>query len=114
MKFGPLSPLNAMFRPRAAKAGEMLCRRHVPISGFYNNIVFIQKLPNQSVQRLNNFIATCYGKRTARAEVILNVNDYQGPFVLIHSLGKLLDSRTDDWPAALLDAKLDNELFVRK
>jgi hypothetical protein len=114
MKFGAVSPLNAVIRPRSTKAGEMLCCRQVPIAGFYHNIVFIQKLPNQSVQRWNNFIATCYGKRAARAEVILNIDDYQGPFLLIHGLGKLLDSHANDRAAVLLDARWDNELVLQK
>jgi len=64
-----------MDRPSAAVRSKMFRPGRVPITRLENGLAAVQELFRQFIQWRNDFVSARHGQRSARAEIVLHVDD---------------------------------------
>ena len=81
MKLGAFCISHAVHGPCPAVRREVFCYWRVPVTTLIDRLATLEKLIDEFVQRLDDFIAVRDGKRAAGTEVVLYI-DYQKRLLL--------------------------------
>src|SRR5205085_4736330 len=99
VEFSAESVLYAVDGPSAAVCREVFGLRGMPVAALEDGFAAFEEFAYKTIQRRDDLVAVLDGERTAGAEVVLHVNDYEcAPAVLFlhHPLSFRKAQRSDE------------------